>query len=330
MARKISDTSTDNVVDINSAPKRSRGRPKGSANKAKAEAQRLADDLNRGLEGPQVAAEDVGETALGNSLGIGHNGHPELTPGIFLRWVQRLNQHEDKGDALKLQLKAWRTERKLLRKEANGDGIVLGQMDEALDDIKTESVDILAREDRRRDYHAWLGIPFEHPQEMKDLTDPDREAARWKRRGDQDGRLGKVREVPDGCPPECIAPYLSGHDEGTQVLMQRLPLTREGFDKDGAVKTTAPAPTGDGGILILNEGHFAAGTALEDANLKTLLAEHHEAFMAADRVVALYGTRRRVLKEDDYLDDGEPDTDLTESEAVEDAADGLPTAMDLA
>lgn len=322
MARNIN----ENVINIDSAPKK---RQSAKA-KAAAEAARLAADESRGLKGPAV--DDATD---GSAQAYGHNGPAPFDEGVFLRWVQKLNAHENKGDLLKLSLKNWRTERKLMRKDANGDGIVLGQMDEALEDLKTEQVDIAAREQRRRDYHAALGIPFVEAQEMKEISDPDRLAKRWYQRGEVDGRLAKVREVPEGCPPECIRPYLSGHEAGTKVFLQSSPLTRDGFDKDGNVKAPgaapAPADTDSTAMLTLNESHFVAGTELEDANLKSLLGGHHEAFHNATNVIAVFGHARRILKERDadapdgfYIDDGSDHTPVTDPEFV------APAAADLA
>ena len=313
MAKKISET---NVIAFDQ-PKRGRGRPK----KVAPETARLVDDLNRGLSGPEVTADDL---EPGQPAAFGHNGG--LDAGIFLRWVQRLNQHEEKGDKLKLELKAWRTERKLLRKEAGGDQIVLGELDEALEDLKTEQVDLLAREERRRQYHEWLGIPLTVQGElpMASMNDAEADAKRWFARGDSDGRLGKVRQQPAGCPPEHIQDYLKGWDAGQALLLQNSPLTRAGFEgpaQPAAVPTGATAGA-DESILVLNEGAFLAGTILVDANLKTMLPEHQEAFGKAEMVVALFGTSRRILKEtvdgELYLDTGEEDVDVTEPEAVED------------
>jgi hypothetical protein len=320
MAISIQDHGKDNVVPI----KRGRGRPKGTtkvtANARAADAAKQAEQMVGGA----FVEQDAGDTEP-QAPAFGAN---ELDAGGFLQWVKKLNEHEDKGEEIKLKLKAWRTDRKLLRKEANGAGIILGQLDEALEDLKTEQVDIAAREERRRQYHEWLGIPFAAQAELFPTAslDAEQEAKRWFKAGDVAGRLGKIRKQPAGIPAEHVQDWLRGYEAGQTVLMQNSPLTAGAFDAGGKLKEKndqppVTAPVGDKGILVLSEEHFVAGTILDDANLKTLIEEHHAAFHASDRVVALFGTSRRILREpnDDgtfYTDDGEQDTEVTQPEPV--------------
>lgn len=328
MARKIN----ENVVDINTAPKK---RQSAKA-KAAAEAARLAADESRGLKGPAVD-DDRDPDDERTAPGFGHNA-PDV--GVYLRHVQAIRRQQEKVEAAKLVVKAERGKLKDVRKLAQADGLVMKQLDEALEDLAVEHVDLIAQHKRRMLYHEWLGLNLNEQPEL-DLHaregDTELDAKRWWKRGDLDGRLGRVREVPAGCPPEHLQDYLKGHDNGQEVLMRGLPLTKAGFDADGKVTDTpAEKPAADvddpkGGILVMHEGYFVAGTDLENANLRTLLGEHHEAFMAADRVVALFGTRRRILREPDadaddgfYVDTGDDDVPVTDPEYVG------PEAADLA
>lgn len=352
MAQNIS-----NVRSINDAPKRGRQtKAAKEAEKAALEAKRLREDEARGLKHPklpdggevlpdlsfmiatrdqaaaaghdvslldkQIAEREVelGVPASNRTVGRADNGG--LDQGLFLRWVNKLNEHDDKGDKLKLALKAWRTERKLMRKEAGGDGIVMGTLDEALEDLKTEQVDLLAREERRRLYHEYLGIPLTVQGEIDLSADDEAQAkARWRRRGLQDGRLGKERKLPEGIPPENGPDYLGGHEEGQMDLMRGSPLTRDAFKAppaEGVVGVVRPD------TLTLGQEAFATGTLLEDCNLTTLREEHAEAFAAATNVVVVYGDKRRVLKEPDasvpggiYIDTGTEDAPVSDIEPVE-------------
>lgn len=317
--------SINNVRNIKDAPKKPLS-ARAAKKAAELEALRVKEDEARGLKGPTVD-----DDAAAANQSVGANGS-DMDAGRFLRWVQKLNAHEDKGEAIKLALKEWRTGRKLLRKEAGGDGITMRELDEALENLKTEQVDLIAREERRKQYHEWLGIPLTVQVEAELSVDDEAQAkARWRRRGLQDGRLGKERKLPEGIPPENGPDYLGGHEEGQMDLMRGSPLTREGFGDKKPARAAAATPDAPGGILVFHEGHFVTGTTLEEANLKTLLGEHHEAFMAADRVVALFGTKRRTLREPDadmpdgfYCDTGDDDVPVSDPEIV------APDAADLA
>lgn len=316
----------DNVRNINSAPKK---RVSAKA-KAALEAQRLKEDEGRGLKGPKVDDDRDPEDER-TAPGFGHNA-PDA--GVFLRHVQAIRRQAEKVEEAKLATKNERGKLKDVRKLAQADGLVMRELDDALEALQVEHVDLIAREQRRRLYHEWLGIPLVE-QGSLDLHakegDTALDAKRWFKRGDTDGRLGRVREVPQGCPPEHIPDWLRGHDAGQEILMRGLPLTKDGFADQAASKAPTPEPDTKGKILILQEGHFVAGTELDQANLKTLLGEHHDAFMASDRVVALFGTRRRILREPDpegadgfYTDSGEDDVPVTDIEVV------VPDASELA
>ncbi len=284
--------------------------------------------------------------------GLGHN---QPTEGEFLRWVNRLNAKDDEVAACALLLKGKKGERRDLRKEAGGAGMVMGELDDALKDLKTDDVDLVAREERRRLYRTWLGLPIGGQGKLPlPKNDAEAENARWFKRGDIDGRLGKPRVNPEGCPPERLQAYYKGWEHGQEALMRGADLTKAAFEKpadnglagegglDGGVKPKGgkvnktsgdPEPT-EKATLVLNEADFAAGTILEDANLKTLIPAKCEEFMAADRVVALFGTVRRILREPDDREPGGYYTDDGETAAVSDpepaGPDAPPTAAELA
>lgn len=317
MAQNISEHGqSGNVVQM----KRGRGRPKGTG--------KAAPKIVQTKSGPEIQEEFLPDAA-DRAPGFGHNA-PDAS--VFLRHVQLIRRQDEVIAEAKLKVKSENGKRKDLRKLAQADGLVMGQLDEALDDLELEHVDLIAREERRRLYHEWLNIPLTTQGDLPNTVslDPKNEAVRWFKRGDTDGRLDKVRSAPAGCPPEHHQDYFKGHDAGCNLRMQHTPLTAGAFDTNGSLKSAndpapAAAPVGDKGILVLNEGHFEEGTLLEDANMITLLQQHHEAVLTSERVVALFGTKRRILKEpnDDgttYLDDGLQETAVTDPEPVDPAA----------
>lgn len=306
----------NNVTNINAGPK------KRTSAKAKAalEAQRLKDDEGRGLKGPKVDDDRDPEDER-TAPGFGHNAPDE---SVYLRNVHAIRRQKDVVAAAKLVVKTENGKLKDIRKLAQADGLVMKQLDAALESLETEHVDLIAAHKRTILYHSWLGMPLEEQQELNlhaKEGDAELDAKRWRRRGDVDGRLGRVRDVPVGCPPEHIQDYLKGHDLGQEALMRGLPLTRDGFGD----QAPAPAAQEDASkVLMLNEGHFAAGTILEDANTSTLLPEHLPAVERAIYVSAVFGPAKRLIKEPGYLDDGSENTEVTEPEVV------VPDASELA
>lgn len=306
MAKNIADTGT--VVDI----KRGRGRPKGGGptpGKAAAAAKK-AEEMIGGVQAP-AAPQGVQEDER-RAPAFGSN-EPDV--GVFLKHVQVARKDAEEEEKLKSALKARRKVTKDNRQLAKAEGIVLGELDRAMKDADTEQVDLDARERRYALYMDWLGKPISYQAELPGMarpTDTEADQARWFKRGDQDGRLGKARTVPEGCPSIHVQDYLKGHEAGQMLLMKSSPLTAAAFDPAKAAK---PAES-DTGMVQFSEAHFQAGTDLEDANLKSLLPGHHEAFHNAVTVVAIFGQARRILKEPGYTDTGEADVEITEPEPV--------------
>lgn len=312
MARSIKDGS--NVVDIKTAPKTRGRKPKAAPAPA----------------GTQAPDEE-------RAPAFGHNQPDE---SLFLSWVQRLNRKDEEGDEIKLKLKNWRGQRKHLRLAAQAEGIVMGDLDDALKDLKTDQADLLSREERRRMYRIWLKLPVTQGSGAK-VEKPKNDAAaekqRWFDRGDQAGRLGKDRGFPEGTPPECMQSWLKGWDAGQEAVLKGSKLTGDAFKPKadagtGGAPATAKGPSvsGDGSIVVFNEAHFKGGTELEDANMKTLLAEHRDLVEKAHNVAVVFGGKKRILKERDaeieggwYLDDGVK-APVSEPEIV------APTAEELA
>lgn len=310
MAQNIS-----NVRSINDAPKRGRQtKAAKEAEKAALEAKRLREDEARGLKNPTVDDDFDEETRT--APGFGHN---EPDAPIFLRHFQIIGRQQEKIEAAKLVLKTEKGIMKDLRKVAQSEGIVMREFDMVREAVNTERVDLVARDQRWRYYCGFLGLDLTVQTELElhaKEGDAVLDAKRWWKRGDLDGRLGRIREVPLGCPPEHIQDWLKGHDNGQEVLMRGLPLTREGFGDQDPPKTPVAASEDKGKILVLHEGHFVAGTGLEDANTSTLLPEHLEAVERATYVSAVFGPAKRLIKEPGYLDDGSENTEVTEPEIV--------------
>ena len=287
MAKKITDlTPGNNVVQM----KRGRGRPKGS--------------------GKAPPAAEGGETAPG--FGLNAPDQP-----LFLSHVNSIREQMGAVEVVKTALKNAKGTLKDRRKLAQAEGLVMRELDEALDALETENVDLLDRETRRRLYFEWLGLPV-LSLGKKAATAAAKPADDWFRRGDQAGRLGEERKAPEGCPPEHIQDWLKGHEAGSALRTDKVAAV--------SARPVSGAPEGaerPSGILVLAEDAFLPGTELEDANLKTLQGDRMPEFNRAERVVALFGARRRILKEEDaaceggfYVDRGEASDEISEVEVA--------------
>lgn len=330
MARQLNDTG-DKVVSIHKrGPK---AQTTGKAKQAQAAAAKAdamlgapsrAEAANRGAPTP--------ETEPNPSADIQDTSRPETAPsfganepdaGVFLREVQKIRRQMEEVEKVKLELKTSKGKLKDIRKLAAGAGLVMREVDESIEALNTEHVDLIAREERRRLYFAWLGLPIGAQTEIQGLpkaTDTEVEQNRWRKRGDIAGRLAEMRAVPEGCPGHCIQAFLEGWDAGHTVFMQGSPLTAGAFNADGSLKSAAelkPQADDDGKLVAFTEAHFVAGTDLDDANLRTLMPGHHEAFHNAETVTAKFGGMVRILKEKNgdgstYVDTGEDDAEITE------------------
>lgn len=312
---------------------------KPGAGRKGAQAKAAADKANAMLGGPSVAEaqakagpapeanDDVADAAAAQTApSFGSN---EPTVGVFLTHVNILVAHDAAGDELKLQLTEHRKKRKTLRLGAQEAGIVMGELDRAVKDSQTELVDLQAKLDRYLTYMDWLGHGLERQAQAPGIaraTDTERDQMRWFKRGDADGRMGRPRAVPEGCPSIHVQDFLRGHEHGQGLLMQASPLTAAAFNADGSLKGAAelkPTAADDGKMVTFTEAHFQAGTDLEEANLKTLMPGHKEAFHNAENVVAVFGDKKRILKEPDasapsgfYIDDGSDEAEITAPEPV--------------
>lgn len=357
----------ENVKGPPAGGPKKRGRPAGSKNGARAAAAAAKADAMVGgkpvlavaPKGDQAPAGDQGDQtrALGDppikppeaASASGH-GHNRLNEGTFLSWVHRIRREAEEVEKAKLALKNAKGKYKDLRSEANGAGMVLGLLDEAIKDLDTERVDLADREETRRLYREWLNLPLGTQTELdldNRLPSAAKPGARWFNMGNTAGRLGEKRDPPSGIPPENIQDFLKGYDAGQKALMQTSPLTRDGFDEAGELKPqpegpadggtpSAPAPSSDypksgmagvkvsddGLILVLQEAAFRGGTALEHANRLTYTGPG-ELWENAERIVALYGSKRRILKEpagdgvEAYEDTGEKDVPVTDEDRTD-------------
>lgn len=335
MAKNISEKS-GTVVPIGSGkrgPKPGAGRKLQAGAEAAAKANAMlggpskAEAANRGAPAPETVVTDAPNVdAPITAPSFGAN---EPDAGVFLREVNKIRRQMAEVEMKKLELKTVKGRLKDIRKLAAGVGLVMREVDEAIDALNTEHVDLIAREERRRLYFEWLGLPLGIQATLPGIakpTDTETDQARWLKRGDIAGRLGEIRTVPEHCPPHCLQSWLHGWEAGQKVLMQGSVLTAGAFHADGTAKDAAelkPKADDDGKMVTFTEAHFMAGTDLEDANLKTLLPGHHEAFHNAENVVAVFGDKKRVLRERDdnepsgfYQDTGEDDVPMSDPEPV--------------
>lgn len=306
-----------------SAPaKRGRGRPPGS-----------------GKSQQEAKSGAAAETAPG----LGHN---QPTEGVFLAWVQRLRRHDEEVAKAAAALKVQRAIRKDLRKEAGSAGLVMGQLDEALEDLDKENADLAGAEERRRLYRQWLGLPVGGQTEAKlvHVSDPGYQRNLWLERANRAGRLGEDAPI-DGCPPELIPDVQAAWAAGQTALMEGSKLLGAGFtgpDRPAATVADAqaakaaqapaeqpapapapePAPVAQGGALVLDAAAFPGETDIDECNLAKLDESKREAWAAADTVVVIMDGKKRVLKEEGYEDTGEPDVPLSEVETVEEMEAG--------
>lgn len=314
-----------------SAPaKRGRGRPPGSASKAR----------------PGASTD--------TAPGLGHNAPDE---GVFLAWVQRLRRHEEKIAEAKALVKVQTNIRKDLRKEAGSHGLVMGDLDEALEDLAKEKVDLEAREERRRLYRTWLGLPtgggqIEAP--LAHAADPGGVKDRWTKRANQAGRLGEDPPL-EGSPPELHQDIMAAWHAGQEVVMRASKLLGAGFTGDDRPVATpeevaaakaepepAPAPAkgkakGKGkaaeaaapppepspafaSVLVLDGHAFPGVDEIDDCNRKVLAESKLPAWDAAETVLVIMGGKKRILKEpadgarEAYEDTGEEDVPLSDVE----------------
>ena len=295
MATNINDTG--NVVSI----KRGRGRPPGTGKKRQDAVARAEEIMSNTAS---IATDDTRRAPA-----FGSN-EPDV--GVFLKHVQILRKKEEEIAVEKLKLKGLNKQKKGLRQAAKAEGIVLGELDRAMEDADTEQVDLVAREQRYHLYMDWLGKPVGFQPSLVLTINPDDEEARWFARGDQDGRLGKDRTVPEGCPAERIQAFLKGWEHGQEQLMRKNPATAPAFKPKADQKPQAQ-PVAQLQMLTLHEDDFVAGIDLEEANRSTIFDDEMLAkFDAAVNVVAVFGKAKRVLKEPGYVDDGTDDCPITD------------------
>lgn len=329
MAKSISEggASAGNVHQL--SPK------KGSAGRKAADAAKKAEEIMAGNSAPKAPEPPAPKPELGQlPVTAPSFGANEPDAGVFLQEIHGIRSVMGEVEQAKTALKNVKGKLKDRRKLAASKGLVMREVDEAIEALNTEHVDLIAREQRRKLYFEWLGLPLDTQASLPGMappTDTESDQARWRKRGDIAGRLAEERKLPEGCPGHCVQAYLEGWDAGHTVFMQGSPLTAGAFNADGSKKTesTAAVSAPPAGLLVLNEGAFAAGTSLDDANLKTLMENRRADFDAAETVTAVFGALRRILKEPGYVDTGEPDVDLTEAEPLT-QADREATAAEFA
>jgi hypothetical protein len=281
-----------------------------------------------------------------------------VTADVFLSHVHQLNRIEEELEKAKLVVKEINGKKKDARQLAKADGIVLKEMDEAIENSKTDRVDHVAREERRRFYHEFLGIPlvqgdlFELDPKLPTL---EQDRQKWRAIGNTDGRAGRACKAPDHCPPIHRADYEHGYTDGQKALMKTTPLTAGAFNADGSVKEggaepetwvdpkdeaaaqpPAEPPKAEALVMFQNADFLDSVKDTEDCSRETLaFADSKRRWDAAHRVVVLWRTgdgtgKKRVLKapakgvegepgyEPAYEDLGAPGAELTDDEPVTD------------
>lgn len=335
--------------------KRKRGRPSKAEAEARAAAKIKADQMvaaagNTPKAAPDPAPEKPAATRPPEDQrapGLGHNAPDE---NLFLKHVHSITQFKEGPLAeAKAKVKELSGKLKDLRQLAKADGLVLKELDDAVEDARTERVDLAAKEERRRLYRLWLGLPTS----TSDLAEEDaaipslaREQLRWEAMGNTAGRLGRDRGAPDDCPANMESHYDKGWTKGQAALLKASPLTAGAFDANGDLKGPSPAAmaaaasataaaTGvENGeadresaapaqaaaesqataVLILGPTDFDTAE-LDEANRATLVSDALRGrFDNAERVVAVFGGKRRIIKEPGYVDDGGHETELSEAE----------------
>jgi len=323
------------------AAKRPRGRPKKAPiSGAPGERKEAADKAVAIIEStgkPQSQSAKAADAKAGKT----HTGPPAadkpapaakgfganmVTADVFLSHVHQLNRIEEELASAKLVVKEINGRKKDARQLAKADGIVLKEMDEAIENSKTDRVDHVAREERRRFYHEFLGIPlvqgdlFELDPSIPTL---DQDKLKWRAIGNTDGRAGRPCKAPDYCPPICLPEYEDGYKDGQKVAMQKSPLTAGAFNDDGSVKGEAkpddqvdtwvdpkdeakPAadpPKAEAIVVFQNDAFLDTVKGPDDCSRATLaFADSRQRWDAAERVLVLFkdpetGTAaRRVLK----------------------------------
>lgn len=328
MAANISEHNNVHQLDA----KRGRGRPKGSGVKgaagksaaavAKAEAIMRGDAKKSDAPKPAEAPAKTQQEILDNQASAAVNvtapsfGANEPDEPEFLKWVQIEIKDLEEIAILSAQLKARRGSRKDHRNDARGAGVILGDMDYAVKRATTEQVDVAAEFRRRALYCQWLGLEVgtQAKLEVNARQTPEQVKKYWFGQGEKSGRLGKPRGTyPDGMPPENTVDHLSGWDHAQTKLLRNSPLTAGAFEKDGSLKEEAAV---DGPkVLYLRESDFQAGIEIKDANRSTLFDDEKvKAFDAAENVCAVFGDKKRSIKEPGYVDDGDEKTPLSEVE----------------
>lgn len=320
----------DNVV-----PNKKRGRPskaeiaareanerRGQADIDAKEAAARGDGKLPGANAPKPAPAPA--TTDTTAPGYGHN---RMSEALFLNHVNAMRAQMAVIETAKLVLKNEKGKLKDLRNTARGDGMGLAELDQALEELETERVDLLARQERLDAYREFLGLPRLATADSPKIEETA--ASRWYHRGNQAGRLAGDRNPPDGCPPENGQDYMKGFDDGQKALRDDVvaSMTKKnaaGSAAAAAANEEAPAVPDAGAdetpaMLILREGDFALGTALEDCNKKTVLETVLPRWEAAADVVVVIDGKKRQLKDsvDGYEDTGEAEVDLSEVEPAE-------------
>lgn len=294
----------------NVTSKSPKGQPRAAANNKVAKAQEAARKADAMMGAGAAQPEAVAPQAPPITAPSFGANEPDV--GVFLKHVNLIRRKDEEVEGAKLVLKNFKKQMKDLRNQAKAEGIVLGELDQALEDVETETVDLVARQRRYNLYLEWLGKPLNFQPELPGTqpTDTERDQMTWFGRGDQAGRLGKPRDLPDGIPGAFVQDFLKGWDHGQDLLMRSSPLTDRAFKPKGGVQAAAQD---NGKILQLGPEHFQSGIDLDEANLSTLLDGHKEAFWNAEIVTVVFGGLKRIVKEPGYIDDGKPETDFTEA-----------------
>lgn len=275
---------------ITDAPKRGRGRPKKAPiTGTPGERKEAADTAAAMVQDPKLAPPaPAGKAHTGPPASVPGFGANSPTVALILSHVHKLNAIQAELDKQKLVMKELNGKKKDQRQLAKADGIVLRELDEAIEAANTERVDLVARQDRLRFYYEALGLPWKQAdlfEEDARLPTLDQDKAKWRALGNTDGRMGKPCRAPSFCPPICVADYEHGYKDGQAALMAESPLTASAFNEDGTAKEGKPADQVDTWDESKTPAEIAAGTPATPASAAKVIMLANKDFLDTVKTV---------------------------------------------
>jgi hypothetical protein len=228
----------------------------------------------------------------------------ERLRATLLNGVADLRALDEKIETAMSKVKSLRSDRKAVVGRLGAAGLPASLVKEAMDDADNTRTDIAEKEKARSFIRGAFALPTaDWAASFEGMPTGAVEEVDWEARGYTDGVMARDRQPPSECPPERQQNWLKGYD----AVMEARAL------KMAPKPKATPAPKAEEPPLILNESHFVADTALEDASTQTLVDQAAMDNVAShDRVIVRFGDKERVLKEPGYLDNGTDDAGVSE------------------